>query len=93
MNRYIYSYWFNPQTGKLQLDCFYKMTSPPLTGDALKVALKINPNLLKEDNSALFQIDLRCRYGGLIGPKVIRTDFELTRQEFEEYLTATVGKK
>jgi hypothetical protein len=84
MNRYIYTYGFDEKG--LYLDCFYKLTSPNLTGNALKVALRINPKLLDEDTYNIQMIVLRARFNNLVGPKVIRTDQDLTRENFETYL-------
>ena len=86
--RYIYTYYHDPFDGKLCLDVFYKLQTPDLTDDPLKVAMRLAPDFFNAEAKVIGSIKLRARFQNSVGPKIVTTDFELTRADFQEYLRA-----
>jgi hypothetical protein len=84
MHRYIF--YLQPDRKGFILDSMYELTSPDLSGDALKVALKIDPDLVKKDQKAFTVMTLRSRFAMTKGPFLVRTEIELSRETLQMVL-------
>ena len=73
MNRYVF-YVLQPVAGSPEVDTMHQMTSPDLTGDPLKVAMRLSPEAFTGDSAALNSMQIRARCTGAEGPYVILSD-------------------
>lgn len=86
MNRYIYTYV--RELYGVRLDTFYHVQSPYIPDPtAAQVAFRINPNLMDEDLHHIHHILLRCRFQAAEGPFMVKTEFDLTRDDLQLVLT------
>jgi hypothetical protein len=89
MNRYVF--YSKPiqkgySTIGIELDAFYQLSTPKLTGQALKGMMALCPEMWKEDAHALKGMDLRSRFAMTDGPFVIEIDGEISPDELQTFL-------
>jgi hypothetical protein len=90
MNRYIFYVKLNISQDYSSvipdLDAFYKIQTPELDEITFKVAQKINPKLGEDDRNTFLSMNLRSRYAMTEGPFLVKTEFELNREELQMVL-------
>ena len=74
----------------LSVDTFYKIKAPVLEPTVMKVAMRINPELGRDDQQTMWAMDMRARFNPEIsGPYMVNMDnADFSREDLEQYLEA-----